>query len=145
MSSHWKANGSVCLALALAIGNSAQAQSRLSANAPTAPAASTSGALFTHWDKDSNKALSLDEFKAGWQELQASMALRQLHDNFVAKDANKNDNLDVTEYANLELIKQVGKAAPPLSAFDVDKNQTLDFKEYVPMVSAMLKSNPQAK
>ncbi|MDB6163909.1 MAG: hypothetical protein JWL98_1341, partial [Xanthomonadaceae bacterium] len=95
-------------------------------------------ALFAHWDKDKNKALSLDEFKAGLQEMQNAAALRALHDNFVAHDTNKNNVLDATEYANLDLIKKAGTTAPPLSAFDADKNQGLDFKEYVGMVTKLV-------
>ena len=94
--------------------------------------------LFAHWDKDNNKTLSLDEFKAGVREMQNAAALRALHDNFVAHDVNKNNALDAAEYANLEYIKKSGSNAPPLSAFDADKNKSLDFKEYVGMVSALV-------
>src|SRR6476620_2452972 len=94
--------------------------------------------LFAHWDKDNNKTLSLEEFKAGIREMQNAAALRALHDNFVAHDTNKNNALDAAEYANLEFIKRSGANAPPLSAFDADKNQSLDFKEYVGMVTALV-------
>jgi hypothetical protein len=109
-----------------------QAQSRTAvvttpAQIPTPTNVQGPDGLFAHWDKDHNKALSLDEFKAG------------LHDNFVAHDTNKNNALDATEYAGLELIKKAGTTAPPLSAFDTDKNQSLDFKEYVGMVATLMK------
>lgn len=144
----------LCLAAALMIANAAQAQPRPAtpapANAPAAPAAPVqpaSGpggpeALFATWDKDHNTLLSLDEFKAGWQAAQVALVLHQLRENFIAKDANKNGSLDAAEYANLELIKQAGKSAPPMSAFDSDKNQALDFKEYVGVVDAMMKNPP---
>lgn len=144
----------LCLAATLILANAAQAKARPAtpapANTPAAPAtpvqpASGPGgpeALFATWDRDHNKVLSLDEFKAGWQEAQVATVLRSLHNNFVAKDVNRNDRLDAAEYANLELIKQAGKSAPPMSAFDSDKNQALDFKEYVGMVDAMMKNPP---
>jgi Ca2+-binding EF-hand superfamily protein len=142
MSMIWKMTGSACLAVALTAVNAAHAQSLPAtpapATAPTPPAGPD--ALFDNWDKDHNKALSLDEFKAGLQQVQTASTLRQLHDNFVAKDTNKNGSLDAAEYANLELIKQGGKSAPPITAFDADKNQALDFKEYVTMVNALLKN-----
>ena len=34
--------------------------------------------------------------------------------------------------------QHVGKSAPPMSAFDTDKNQRLDFKEYANAVNYML-------
>jgi hypothetical protein len=129
-------------AATLLIAFAAQAQSHTTTTtAPPATAQTTQigpDALFAHWDKDKNKALSLDEFKAGLQEMQNAAALRALHDNFVAHDTNKNNVLDATEYANLELIRKAGTTAPPLSAFDTDKNQSLDFKEYVGMVTKLV-------
>ena len=135
----------VCAATLL-IASAAQAQSRTTATpTPQAQAQAQAGQvgpeeLFVHWDKDKNKALSLDEFKAGLQEMQNAAALRALHDNFVAHDTNKNNALDTAEYANLELIRKAGTSAPPLSAFDTDKNQSLDFREYVGMVTTLLKN-----
>jgi len=142
MSMPWKTiAASACLGVVLATVNVAQAQSqpatRVPATAPPSPVGPD--ALFDSWDKDHNKALSLDEFKAGLRQAQTASALRQLHDNFVAKDTNKNGSLDAAEYANLELIKQAGTSAPPMNAFDADKSQGLDFKEYVAMVNALLK------
>lgn len=129
----------VCAA-ALLIASAAQAQSRTAATTPAPVQANAAGPdeLFAHWDTDKNKALSLDEFKAGLQAMQNAAALHALHDNFVAHDTNKNNALDASEYANLELIKKAGATAPPLSAFDTDKNQNLDFKEYVGLVTALL-------
>jgi len=112
--------------------------------APAAPTqqANSPDAIFARWDKDKNNALSPDEFKAGWQEVLMAAAVRKLHDNFVAMDGNRSGGLEANEYANLELIKKAGKSAPPISTFDTDKNQRLDFKEYVGMVNAMLQKKP---
>ena len=123
-------------AMSLLVATCAQAQGATPTPVPDAP--SSSEAVFARWDTDHNASLSLAEFKAGLQQVQNANALRALHDNFVAHDTNKNNALDAAEYANLELIKKEGTAAPALSAFDTDKNQGLDFKEYVGMVTALV-------
>lgn len=150
MSSTRKSTGSaLALIAALAAMNAAQAQTKPATTSAAKPSASanqqaaTPEAMFGRWDKDKNNALSLAEFKAGWQEVQANLVLRQLHENFVQMDVNKSGAIEVLEYANLELIKKAGASAPPMSTFDLDKNQRLDFKEYVGMVRSM--SKPKAK
>jgi Ca2+-binding EF-hand superfamily protein len=141
-----KTGFAVCLVAALMVAHAAAAQTRVATNAPTATTqpqqTAASDAMFARWDKDANKVLSLDEFKAGWQGVQAAMALRKLHDNFVSMDANRNGSLDATEYATLELIRKAGGSAPSMLAFDADKNRALDFREYVALVQSMLK-NPR--
>lgn len=140
----WKKMGpAICVAAALVMVSAVQAQSRPVATTPAkapvvAPQADGTEALFTSWDTNHDKMLSPAEFKAGWQQLQAAMTLRRLHEQFAAMDTDKNGSLDAAEYANLELIKNAGKSAPPMSAFDTDKNQRLDFKEYVNAVNYML-------
>jgi hypothetical protein len=133
---------------ALVVVSAAQAQSHpattVPAKAPTplsAPASAAAGpdALFTRWDTNHDKMLSAEEFRAGWRELQTTMALRRLHEQFTAMDTNRNGCLNASEYANLELIKHAGTSAPPMSMFDTEKNQCLDFKEYVNVVNYMLK------
>jgi len=54
-------------------------------------------------------------------------------------DTNKDGVLEAAEYANLELVKKAGASAPAMSTFDTNKSQTLDFKEYVGFVKAMVK------
>jgi len=130
------------MAVALAFATAAHAQApRTTPPTTTSPPQGQQGgpdAMFNRWDKDKNKALSLDEFKAGWNEVQAAMALRKLRENFVAMDASKNGSLEEGEYAKLELVKRAGKSAPQMSKFDTDKNQGLGFQEYVAMVQAMV-------
>src|SRR6476469_6501127 len=91
--------------------------------------------VFNVWDKDKNKSLSLDEFKAGWTEIQQRQVIAKLHQNFVAMDANKSGTLEQDEFAKLEIIKKAGAKAPMMSAFDADKNGKMDFKEYVEMIA----------
>ena len=114
------------------------------AQAAAAPAAKAQGAspdeVFTRWDKDKNKVLSMEEFRAGFVEVEQANMLRKLHQNFVAMDSNKSNALEQNEFANLELIKKAGAKAPMMSAFDTDKNGKLEFKEYVGMISTMARN-----
>ena len=48
------------------------------------------------------------------------------------------------EYANLVLVKQAGKAAPGLATFDANKNQKLEFSEYLTVVQRLAASQPAA-
>jgi hypothetical protein len=135
------------LIAALLVANMAQAQSQTPA-AASAPAASNApqpvGAneIFARWDRDHSKTLSLAEFKAGWDQIQANLLVKRLHETFVAMDTNKDGTLEASEYANLELVRKAGASAPPMSTFDTNKSQTLDFKEYLGFVQAMVKSKP---
>jgi Ca2+-binding EF-hand superfamily protein len=96
--------------------------------------------IFNAGDKDKNKSLSAEEFKAAWTEIQMRQVIAKLHQQFVQMDANKSGALEQNEFANLELIKKAGAKAPMMSAFDSDKNGKMEFKEYVEMVSTMMKN-----
>lgn len=96
--------------------------------------------VFNRWDKDKNKSLSLEEFRAGFGEVQAANAVRKLHQNFTQMDVNKSGALEQNEYANLELIKKAGSKAPMMSAYDADKNGKMEFKEYVSMIQTMMRN-----
>jgi Ca2+-binding EF-hand superfamily protein len=97
--------------------------------------------VFNAWDKDKNKSLSMEEFKAGWTEIQMRQAVAKLHQNFVQMDVNKSGALEQDEFAKLEVIKKAGAKAPMMSAFDTDKNGKMEFKEYVEMISSMMRNN----
>jgi Ca2+-binding EF-hand superfamily protein len=153
MNTNLKTTGLAIGMLAALFGAGAtMAQTRNATTAPMArpapvatPAkqADAATALFANWDTNHDKMLSSAEFAAGWQQLQAGMAVRRLHEQFVALDASKDGCLNAAEYAHLELIRKAGTSAPPLSAFDTKKNQCLDFKEYVNLVNYMLKHEPK--
>ena len=132
------AGTALCLTVAMIAASAVQAQATSNAAPAAAQQAATPDSIFSRWDTDKNKVLSLEEFKAGWQEVQTNNALRKLHANFVTMDLNKNGTLEPLEYSNLELVKRAGKSAPPMSTYDTDKNQKLDFKEYVGMINAMV-------
>jgi Ca2+-binding EF-hand superfamily protein len=147
MSRIWRMTGSmVCMTAALVVGSTVQAQTQptpvakmpASLSAPAQPA-DEADAIFARWDTNHDGVLSRDEFRAGWQKLQVATELRQLHEQFVAMDTDKNGCLNATEYAHLALIQKAGKSAPPLSMFDTQKNQCLDFKEYVDLIDYMIK------
>jgi Ca2+-binding EF-hand superfamily protein len=129
------------LALAFAGAAAAQTAAPAKAGAPAAnkPRVATPDETFALWDKDKNKSLSLEEFKAGYQMVQAQGTVRKLHANFAAMDKNKSNALEFDEYANLELVKKAGAKAPAMTTFDTDKNGKLDFKEYLGMIEAMVK------
>jgi hypothetical protein len=61
----------------------------------------------------------------------------RLHQQFEAVDADGNDAIDAAEYGNLLLVKRAGKNAPSLSAFDANKDQRLQFPEYLALVRHM--------
>ena len=128
--------------IALAFAGAAAAQTAAPAKAPAAgkPHVATPDETFALWDKDKNKALSLEEFKAGYQQVQAQSAVRKLHQNFVAMDKNKSKAIEQDEFANLELVKKAGSKAPTFSSVDSDKNGKLDFKEYVSLIETMVRA-----
>jgi Ca2+-binding EF-hand superfamily protein len=147
MTTNWRrAAYAVCVIAALLVANAVQAQSTTTTPAKTpatpatpAPPVDEADAVFARWDTDHNGVLSPQEFRAGWYQLQATLELRRLHEQFVAMDTDKNGCLSATEYAHLALIQRAGKSAPPMAMFDTQKNQCLDFKEYVNVVDYMLK------
>lgn len=149
MSRHGSRAGyAACVIAALLVATAAQAQATTPAKTPATqatPAAPVDEAdtLFARWDTDHNGVLSPEEFRVGWHQLQATAELHRLHEQFTAMDADKNGCLNAAEYARLELIRNAGKSAPPMAMFDTEKNQCLDFKEYVNVVDYMLKHEPK--
>lgn len=105
---------------------------------PAPPRPDPAAATFKAWDKNADGQLSLVEFRAGWEQAQAELRVQQaLRRQFAALDANHDGAIDASEYGNLLLIKQAGKAAPPLARFDANGNGKLEFVEYVKLVEAL--------
>lgn len=108
---------------------------------PAAPAAAKPDPVattFRAWDKNGDGQLSLVEFRAGWEQMQAALRVEQgLRRQFATLDANHDGAIDASEYGNLVLIKQAGKAAPPLARFDANGDGKLEFAEYVALVQAL--------
>ena len=115
------------------------APSRPSGPSPGDGHAATADQLFTSWDKDKNTMLSLDEFKNGWESAREQNILGRLEAQFRAADKDKSGLIETAEFSNLPLVKRAGSGAPPMSAFDANKDQRIDFKEYLDLVPAMMK------
>jgi hypothetical protein len=96
--------------------------------------------LFASWDKDRNKSLSLDEFRAGVEMGRQASVITRLGALFRASDVNRNGKLEAAEYASLPLIKRGGANAPTLAVFDANKDGALDNKEYMAMIELLVKS-----
>ncbi|MCX7043169.1 MAG: hypothetical protein NT117_11040 [Gammaproteobacteria bacterium] len=123
----------------------ATARATRPAAAPGDGQAATPDQLFALWDTDKNKTLTLDEFKNGWESAREQNIIGRLETQFRAADKDKSGLIEAVEFANLPLIKRAGSGAPPMSAFDANKDQKLDFKEYLDLVPAMLKRLAPAK
>lgn len=117
----------------------ATSPARAVAPSPADGQAATPEQLFLAWDKDKNKMLTPDEFKNGWESAREQNIMGRIEAQFRAADKNKSGLIEATEFANLPLVKRAGAGAPPMSAFDANKDQLIDFKEYLDLVSAMLK------
>ena len=115
------------------------------APSPADGQAATLDQIVLAWDKDNNRTLTLDEFKNGWESAREQNIIGRLETQFRAADKDKSGLIEAVEFANLPLIKRAGSGAPPMSAFDANKDQKLDFKEYLELVPAMLKRLAPAK
>lgn len=106
--------------------------------ATLAPRADGSSKVFAAMDANHDGHLSQEEFRKGYAGLRQAIALEMhLREQFQAIDADRNGALDAGEYADLALVKQAGRTAPGLSAFDANKNQKLEFEEYLAAVRAL--------
>lgn len=118
--------------LVLCLAQSATAQQ----DKPAAP--DPAATAFKAWDRNADGQLSLVEFRAGWQQAQTAGKIQAtLRRQFATLDANYDNAIDAAEYGNLLLIKQAGKAAPPLARFDGDGDGKLDFTEYAKLVETL--------
>jgi Ca2+-binding EF-hand superfamily protein len=130
------------LTIALALGGMSTALAQTPAKSPATAAqpAPTAEAVFAAWDKDDNKSLSLDEFRAGTDRIAQAAAVQRLKGNFDRIDRNHDGSLEAGEYATLPVVKQGGASAPALAKTDADRNGRVEFKEYVAMVAGLAKS-----
>lgn len=129
------------LAASLALPAAAQTQSNpprtpTLQSSPAAASEATAANLFKDWDADHNGVLSQREFVSGWSNVRHRVEAveQRLAAQFKAVDVNRDGGIDAAEYANLQVVRQAGKAAPPLQAFDANHDQRLQFGEYVAML-----------
>ena len=133
-----------CVAGSLLAAQAVDAQTRPN-QSPPRPASSAAQPqvddatrTFRAWDKNGDGQLSMAEFSEGFNRARtAAVAEARLRRQFATLDANHNGAIDSNEYANLVLIKNAGRNAPPLSRFDTNGNGKLEFNEYVKLVEAL--------
>jgi Ca2+-binding EF-hand superfamily protein len=137
------------LLLLSALGfTAAQAQTK---PAPAKPATSKPAAgnieqgidkMFAALDKDNNKQLSYDEFKNGVvAQRQQEILMRRLRQIFQEADKNGNKTLELVEFNALPGVKAAKDPKPKFGDYDKNKDQKIDFPEYVEFV---IKMNQQA-
>ena len=123
------------ISLALGLSSPIAVAQNKPVNAPVTPQIQPEQAIFTAWDTDHNGNLSQQEFRTGWQQQREAIQVQaKLRQQFAVIDANKSGAIDASEYGNLLLIKQAGKAAPNLATFDVNKDGKLQPSEYMQLV-----------
>ena len=94
--------------------------------------------MFAALDTDNNKQLSFDEFKRGVvAERRQAMLLQQLGQLFKAGDKSGNGTLEAVEFNALPGVKAAKEPKPKFADFDLNKDQKLDFREYVQFVGRM--------
>ena len=140
----------VALAMVFATGIAMAQSNPAAAAAPAAPAAAaqaeTAESMFQRMDKNNDKMLTLDEFKAGIEQRNRAMILGRLQAQFKSMDKNNSGALEPTEFYELPLVKQGGANAPTFTSADTDKDQKLSFKEYVALIAKYAASHqPAAK
>ncbi|MCC8362616.1 hypothetical protein LK996_05955 [Lysobacter sp. A6] len=116
--------------------------------APAQPAAAQQqggpDAVFAQWDTDKNGTLSKNEFLVGWAALRSDMVMQRMQAEFVRQDADKSGKLEAGEFANLLIVQRLGKSAPPMSAYDANKNNGLEFPEYIEYIKGSVRLVPAA-
>ena len=142
------------LLLLSALGfTAAQAQTK---PAPAKPAASKPAAgnggnieqgidkMFAALDKDNNKQLSYDEFKNGVvAERRQAMLMQRLGQIFQEADKNGNKTLELVEFNALPGVKAAKEPKPKFADYDKNKDQKMDFREYIEFVSKMSEQAPK--
>lgn len=132
---------------------SANAQTKPAPAKPAAgkPAAGNNGnieqgidKMFAALDKDNNKQLSYDEFKNGVvAERRQAMLMQRLGQIFQEADKNGNKTLEVVEFNALPGVKAAKDPKPKFADYDKNKDQKMDFREYLEFVSKMSEQAPK--
>jgi Ca2+-binding EF-hand superfamily protein len=100
--------------------------------------------MFAALDKDNNKQLSYDEFKNGVvAERRQAMLMQRLGQIFQEADKNGNKTLEVVEFNALPGVKAAKDPKPKFADYDKNKDQKMDFREYVEFVSKMSEQAPK--
>ncbi len=96
--------------------------------------------MFKAIDRDGNKQLSYAEFKtAVVNERKQMMVVERLRAEFMQLDKNRNSSLDAAEFNAHPGLKAVPEPKPQLAQFDRNKDQKMEFGEYVGFIEEMSK------
>lgn len=100
--------------------------------------------MFAALDKDNNKQLSYDEFKNGVvAERRQAMLMQRLGQIFQEADKNGNKTLEQVEFNALPGVKAAKDPKPKFADYDKNKDQKMDFREYLEFVSKMSEQAPK--
>lgn len=96
--------------------------------------------MFKAMDKDGNKQLSYAEFKtAVVNERKQMMVVERLRSEFMQLDKNRSSTLDAAEFNAHPGLKTLPDPKPQFTQFDRNKDQKMEFGEYVGFVEEMSK------
>jgi Ca2+-binding EF-hand superfamily protein len=102
--------------------------------------------MFAALDKDKNRQVSFEEFKAGVvAERKQMLIIEQLRNKFKAADKNGNSTLDAAEFSQLPGLQSLPAPKPAFADYDMNKDKKMDFREYVNFVSKMSAPPPAKK
>lgn len=131
--------------LLTAVAQSADAQPAAVVTQPAQDHVGTDG-VFAALDTNKDGTVSRLEFQAGYPGLARAFVVElRLRDQFQLLDANRSGAIEASEYANLELVKRTDKNAPGFATFDINKNQKLEFPEYIAAVRQLTAQAPVKK
>ena len=99
--------------------------------------------MFKAIDKDKNGSISFEEFKAAVvAERRQMLIIEQLQGNFRAADTNKDGKLNAAEFNALPVMAKLPAPKPAFATYDLNKDQALDFREFLAFVQQVSKNTP---
>lgn len=99
--------------------------------------------MFKAIDTDKNGALSFQEFQTAViaQRRQAQL-IQQLQAKFRSADTDKSGTLNIAEFNKLPAVVNSPNPKPAFTTFDSNKDQAIDFREYLMFVQQVTKATP---
>lgn len=101
--------------------------------------------MFKAIDTDKNGSLSFQEFQVAVvaQRRQAQL-IQQLQAKFRSADTDKSGSLNIAEFNQLPVVVKSPNPKPTFASFDVNKDQAIDFREYLAFVQQVTRAAPTA-
>ena len=93
--------------------------------------------IFADMDTEKNKQVSVVN------QRRQMFIIEKLRENFKASDKNGNGTLEIAEFNALPGLQNMPPPKPAFATFDLNKDQKMDFREYVEFVGKM--STPAKK